>query len=146
MKVLRCVIGSLPIFAGHRPTELSTVRRAGCPEIWTTLAVTRVLHNIHEVHLLCQVFLDVMEWSRVGFVTCSLRIKLSARRRYVSLARHAHLMVAGDDARNVKELSQAVQAVHVSLRVLVEVDVGQHHCSVQPGEPARALARQVATG
>lgn len=64
-------------------------------------------------------------------------------RRLVSLARHADLMVAVDDARNVEELSQAAAAAHVSLRVLVEVDVGQHRCGVQPGEPALALAQRI---
>jgi 3-hydroxy-D-aspartate aldolase len=53
-------------------------------------------------------------------------------------------MVAVDDAVNVEELSQAAHAANVSLRVLVEVDVGQHRCGVQAGEPALVLARQVA--
>lgn len=63
--------------------------------------------------------------------------------RLVNLARHAELTVAVDDARNVAELSAAARAAGVSLRVLVEVDVGQQRCGVGPGEPALALARQV---
>jgi D-serine deaminase-like pyridoxal phosphate-dependent protein len=63
--------------------------------------------------------------------------------RLVSLARHADLIVAVDDAQNVQELSQAAQAAGVSLRVLVEVDVGMHRCGVAPGEPALVLAQQV---
>jgi D-serine deaminase-like pyridoxal phosphate-dependent protein len=64
--------------------------------------------------------------------------------RLVTLAHHANLMVAVDDARNVEELSHAAQAANVSLRVLVEVDVGQRRCGVQPGAPALTLAQQVA--
>lgn len=64
-------------------------------------------------------------------------------RRLVSLARHADVMVAVDDARNVIELSQAAQIAKVSLRVLVEVDIGQRRCGVPPGEPALALAQHV---
>lgn len=66
-------------------------------------------------------------------------------RRLISLAHHANLTVAVDDARNVEELSQAAQAAQVSLRVLVEVNVGLNRCGVQPGEPALILARQVAS-
>lgn len=66
-------------------------------------------------------------------------------RRLVSLAHHADMMVAVDDAHNVEELSQAAHIAKVSLRVLVEIDVGQRRCGVQPGEPALALARQVAS-
>ena len=64
-------------------------------------------------------------------------------RRLMSLAHHANMMVAVDDAHNVEELSQAAQAANVSLRVLVEVDVGLHRCGVQPGEPALLLAQHV---
>ena len=64
-------------------------------------------------------------------------------RRLVSLAHHADIMVAVDDTQNIKDLSQAAQAAGVSLRVLVEVDVGQRRCGVQPGEPALVLARHV---
>jgi D-serine deaminase-like pyridoxal phosphate-dependent protein len=63
--------------------------------------------------------------------------------RLVALAHHANLMVAVDDARNVEELSLAAHVAHVSLRILVEVDVGQRRCGVQPGEPALVLAQQV---
>src|SRR5215813_14424259 len=63
--------------------------------------------------------------------------------RLVSLAPHADLIVAVDDAHNVQELSQAAQVAGVSLRVLVEVDVGMHRCGVAPGEPALILAQQV---
>ena len=63
--------------------------------------------------------------------------------RLVSLARHAELIVAVDDAQNVQDLAQAAQAAGVWLRVLVEVDIGMHRCGVAPGEPALSLARQV---
>ncbi len=65
-------------------------------------------------------------------------------RRLVSLARHTDMMVAVDDLQNVKDLSEAAQAGKALLRVLVEVNVGQNRCGVEPGEPALTLARQVA--
>jgi D-serine deaminase-like pyridoxal phosphate-dependent protein len=63
--------------------------------------------------------------------------------RLVNLARHADLIVAVDDPQNVAELSQAAQAAGVSLRVLIEVNIGMHRCGVEPGEPALALAQEV---
>jgi D-serine deaminase-like pyridoxal phosphate-dependent protein len=54
------------------------------------------------------------------------------------------LMVAVDDPANITALSKACQAKGVSLRVLVEVDIGMHRCGVQPGAPALGLAHQVA--
>ena len=64
--------------------------------------------------------------------------------RATELARRCDLMVAVDDAENVRQLSEASSAKGVVLRVLVEVDAGMGRCGVQSGEPALALARQVA--
>jgi len=64
-------------------------------------------------------------------------------RRLVELARRARVRVCVDDAKNVEALAQAARAAGVTLGVLVEVDVGQHRCGVEPGEPALALARRV---
>jgi D-serine deaminase-like pyridoxal phosphate-dependent protein len=64
-------------------------------------------------------------------------------RRLAELARRAQVRVCVDDAQNVEALAQAARAAGVTLGVLVEVDVGQHRCGVEPGEPALALARRV---
>ena len=65
--------------------------------------------------------------------------------RLTDLAGRCDLMVAVDDAANVDMLAQACRAKGVSLRVLVEVDVGMGRCGVAAGEAALALARRVAT-
>jgi len=64
--------------------------------------------------------------------------------RLTELAARCDLMVAVDSAANVTELSQGCQEKGVSLRVLVEVDIGMKRCGVQPGEPTRVLAQKVA--
>jgi D-serine deaminase-like pyridoxal phosphate-dependent protein len=64
--------------------------------------------------------------------------------RLVNLARHADVMVAVDDPRNVEDLSQAAQGKGVHLRTLVEVDIGMKRCGVPPGQPALRLAQKVA--
>ncbi len=69
------------------------------------------------------------------------RIKID---RATDLAGRCDLMVAVDDAENVRQLAKASLAKGVVLRVLVEVDVGMGRCGVQPGEPALDLAHQVA--
>jgi D-serine deaminase-like pyridoxal phosphate-dependent protein len=65
--------------------------------------------------------------------------------RATDLAARCDLMVAVDDAANVQQLSEACQAKGVTLRVLVEVDVGMGRCGLQPGPSALELARQVDT-
>jgi D-serine deaminase-like pyridoxal phosphate-dependent protein len=64
--------------------------------------------------------------------------------RATDLAGRCDLMVAVDDADNVRQLAQSCLEKGVVVRVLVEVDVGMARCGVQPGEPALELARQVA--
>lgn len=64
--------------------------------------------------------------------------------RLAGLARHADLMVAVDDPRNVADLSAGITGAGAGLRVLVEVNVGNNRCGVEPGEAAVALAHRVA--
>lgn len=65
--------------------------------------------------------------------------------RLVSLARLARVAVCVDDPENVSALNEAAVAFGVRLPVLVEIDVGMNRCGVEPGEPALALAKQIAT-
>ncbi len=64
--------------------------------------------------------------------------------RLVELAKRCAITVAVDDPENVRQLSEAAVAAGVTLRCYVEVNVGMDRCGVEPGEPALALARQVA--
>ena len=64
--------------------------------------------------------------------------------RLVGLAKRCAITVAVDEADNVRQLSAAAVAAGVTLRCYVEVNVGMDRCGVEPGEPALALARQVA--
>jgi D-serine deaminase-like pyridoxal phosphate-dependent protein len=64
--------------------------------------------------------------------------------RLTDLAESAEMMVAVDDPANVEQLSRACQAKNVTLRLLVEVDVGMHRCGVQPGDAALRLAQVIA--
>ena len=66
-------------------------------------------------------------------------------RRLMALARRADVKVIVDDARNVEDLAEAARAFGVTLGVLVEVNTGHNRTGVDPGEPALALARLVAS-
>ena len=64
--------------------------------------------------------------------------------RLMGLAGYTDVMVAVDSAGNVEELSAAAQARGVTLRVLVEVDIGMGRCGVEPGAAALELALHAA--
>lgn len=64
--------------------------------------------------------------------------------RLAALAKQAWVGVCADHPDNVRALDQAAQAAAVRLPVLVEINVGADRCGVEPGEPALALAKQIA--
>ena len=65
--------------------------------------------------------------------------------RLARLAKRAKVSVCCDDAANARDISAAARAAGTTLDVLIEVDVGQHRCGVEPGEPAAALAKEIAS-
>ncbi len=64
--------------------------------------------------------------------------------RLVQLAQQRNVMLAVDQSENIRELSEAASAAGVTMRCLVEVNVGMNRCGVEPGEPVLQLARQIA--
>jgi len=64
--------------------------------------------------------------------------------RLAALAKQATVAVCADHPANVTDLNEAALAFRVRLPVLIEINVGGDRCGVEPGEPALALARQIA--
>lgn len=64
--------------------------------------------------------------------------------RVAALAKHAEIGICVDSEPGIERLAEASEALGVEIRVLVEVDVGQHRCGVLPGEEAADLAQLVA--
>lgn len=64
--------------------------------------------------------------------------------RLVNLRRHADVKVIVDNLENVTEIGAAASAKGVAIGVLVEINVGMERAGVPPGEPAVALAKQIA--
>src|SRR6185369_730351 len=65
-------------------------------------------------------------------------------RALAALAGHARLTVAVDDARNIRDISEAVADAGTSLDALVDLDVGMKRCGARSPEEADALATAVA--
>lgn len=63
--------------------------------------------------------------------------------RLAALAERATISVCVDDPGNVDELAAAAIEAGSTIGVLVELDIGQRRCGVDPGEPAVVLARHV---
>jgi D-serine deaminase-like pyridoxal phosphate-dependent protein len=64
--------------------------------------------------------------------------------RLVNLAAYTNLIVAVDSLQSVTEISNAAQQRNVKVGVLVEVDIGNNRCGVDPFGPALELSRAVA--
>ena len=70
-------------------------------------------------------------------------IGVSKLMRLMSVAGQAKIAVVVDDAVNVADMARCAHTAGVRVELVIEVDVGQHRCGVQPGEPAVALARAI---
>lgn len=70
-------------------------------------------------------------------------------KRVIAVARElealgGELAIAVDSLEGVHRLAEAARGQHVSLRVFIEIDVGQGRCGVAPGTAAVALAEEIA--
>jgi D-serine deaminase-like pyridoxal phosphate-dependent protein len=65
--------------------------------------------------------------------------------RLAGLAHQARVMVAVDNEAAIEALGAAARKAGVTLRTLVEINVGANRCGVEPGAPAVALAKRVAS-
>ena len=63
--------------------------------------------------------------------------------RLINLAKHSEIMVAVDNPQNVQAISEAAAAKGVTVRMLIEVNVGMNRCGVEPGKPTLELANQI---
>jgi D-serine deaminase-like pyridoxal phosphate-dependent protein len=64
--------------------------------------------------------------------------------RVAALARGVAVTVAVDSAVGLDALASAARSVGVTLGVLVDINVGQDRCGLEPGDAAIALARRAA--
>lgn len=66
-------------------------------------------------------------------------------RRLIDLRRRGvDITIAVDDAAVLERTAAAAREAGVTIPVVVEVNIGQNRCGVEPGEPAVALAKRAA--
>lgn len=63
--------------------------------------------------------------------------------RLVNLAGHTDVKVAVDSIENINELSGAAEFIGVHLGVLIEVNIGNNRCGVEPFDPTLEMARLI---
>ncbi len=72
-------------------------------------------------------------------------IGLPKLKRLVELVRqHPKIKVVVDSLAGARGLEEALAGAGQTIEVLIELNVGQNRCGVEPGEPALELARQMA--
>jgi D-serine deaminase-like pyridoxal phosphate-dependent protein len=64
--------------------------------------------------------------------------------RLVALRRSCDVMVAVDSRENVAAIAQAAHAAGVTIRLVIEVDMGMKRAGVEPGAACVALAQSIA--
>lgn len=64
--------------------------------------------------------------------------------RLAALAKEARIGVCVDNAQNIGAVNDAAARLHVTLDVLIELDVGAKRCGVDSPQAAVALAKQIA--
>ncbi len=104
------------------------------------------LEGTHTVGLTCAKLSEAETLAAAGIKDILIANEIVGEqkiRRLVNLAGYTDIMVAADNPDNVMALSQAAAAKGVTVRVLVEVDIGHKRCGVPPYEPALELARLV---
>lgn len=63
--------------------------------------------------------------------------------RLVNLAKHSDIMVAVDNKENVHAISEAAATKGVTIRILVEVNIGMDRCGVNPGKETLELVQDI---
>src|SRR5262245_24476365 len=64
--------------------------------------------------------------------------------RLVALRAICDVMVAVDSVDNVAAIAEAAAAAGVTIRLVIEVNMGMHRAGLEPGEACVALAREIA--
>ncbi len=119
-----------PHFKAHKTPEIARRQLAAGSVTGLTCATVR---EAETAVALCDDILIANEV--IGQDTC---------RRVAALARGRTMTVAVDSASGARQMAEAARHAGVTVRMLVDVNVGQNRCGVAPGRDARELARLVA--
>jgi len=119
-----------PHFKAHKTPEIARRQLAGGSCIGLTCA------TITEAEVAATLCADLLIANEVVSAdTCA---------RVAALARTVTMTVAVDSMAGIEALASAARSAGVTIGVLVDVDVGQGRCGVEPGDAAVALATRAA--
>lgn len=118
------------------------LKTAKCPEVARLLAAAGAsgfcVAKLGEAEALAEAGVDDL------LITTEIAGAPKLRRLAALHARHPRVRCVLDSLEGARMLDAALAGADAPLEVLIELDVGQRRCGVAPGEPARALAAEVA--
>jgi D-serine deaminase-like pyridoxal phosphate-dependent protein len=120
-----------PHFKAHKTPEIARRQLAAGSCVGITCA------TVGEAEVAAQLCDDLLIANEIVSVDKCARV--------AALAGEVAMTVAIDSLAGIDALASAARAAGVTIGVLVDVDVGQGRCGVEPGDAALALARQAAS-
>lgn len=133
------------LFGRLRPTGVRVrphLKTAKCPEIAGLLAAAGAdgfcVAKLGEAEVMAAAGIDDL------LITGELAGAPKLHRLAALHAAHPRVRVVVDSLAGARLLDDACAGTAQPLEVLIELDVGQRRCGVLPGEPALALARELA--
>ena len=116
------------------------LKTAKCPELARILlkagAIGGCVSKVSEAEVMAQAGIEDL------LITSEIVGSPKVARLVQLVEQHPQIKVVVDSLTGATALNQAMQGIQ--LDVLIEIDVGQHRCGVQPGEEALQLAQQLA--
>ena len=119
------------------------LKTAKCPEIARMLlkagAVGGCVSKVSEAEVMASAGIEDL------LITSEIVGPAKVARLVQLVQQHPQVKVVVDSLVGATALNQAMQSIRKPLDILIEIDVGQHRCGVQPGEPALQLAQQLSS-
>jgi len=110
-------------------------------------AIARMQMDAGAIGITCQKVSEAEVMADAGFDDIFIPYNIigeSKLKRLMSLAARVHISVTADSGFTVQGLSKAAQQADLTLKVLVECDMGAQRCGVQSPHEAAELARLIA--
>jgi len=119
------------------------LKTAKCPQIASLLlkagAIGGCVSKVSEAEVMAQAGIEDL------LITSEIVGPAKVARLVQLVEQHPQIKVVVDSLVGATTLNHAMQAIKKPLDVLIEIDVGQHRCGVQPGDATLQFARQLAS-
>lgn len=119
------------------------LKTAKCPEIARMLlkagAIGGCVSKVSEAEVMASAGIEDL------LITSEIVGPAKLARLVELIQQHPSIKVVVDSLVGATALNQAMESIRKPLDVLIEIDVGQHRCGVQPGEETLQLAQQLSS-